>query len=266
MDFTLLEKDTEDMKQSFILKNSVPAMANALRRAMTDYVPTLAIETVEFRKNSSVLYDEILAHRLGLIVLKTDLSTYVLPEKCKCKGEGCAHCQVKVTLKARGPKIVYAKDMKINDPKIKPVYPKTPIVKLLKDQELEFEAIAILGQGRDHMKFAPGLVWYKYRPVIEISRTPDNAEEVVKSCPKKVFVVKNSKLSVDKERLFECHLCGACQDISGGAVKLNEKDDEFIFYVESFGQLTCTEIINTAIDQLQEEVELFKKEFEEAIK
>ena len=56
---------------------------------MIDEVPTMAIEDVEFRKNNSILYDEMLAHRLGLVVLKTDLKSYDLLEECTCKGKGC---------------------------------------------------------------------------------------------------------------------------------------------------------------------------------
>ncbi len=65
---------------------------------MTEEVPTMAIEDVEFRKNNSILYDEIIAHRLGLVPLKTDLKSYNLPEKCKCKGEGCARFQLTVPI------------------------------------------------------------------------------------------------------------------------------------------------------------------------
>ncbi|MEM4397652.1 MAG: DNA-directed RNA polymerase subunit D, partial [Candidatus Woesearchaeota archaeon] len=70
----------KDNKMSFLLKDSNPAYANALRRIMINEVPVMAIEEVEFKKNSSALYDEIIAHRLGLIPLTTDLSSYELPK------------------------------------------------------------------------------------------------------------------------------------------------------------------------------------------
>src|SRR3990167_7411824 len=100
MEVRVLENNKEQGKLSFILKDSDPIFANTLRRLMIDEVPTMAIEEVEFSKNNSILYDEIVAHRLGLIPLKTDMKSYNLPEKCKCKGEGCARCQLKLTLKA----------------------------------------------------------------------------------------------------------------------------------------------------------------------
>jgi len=104
----------------------------------------MAIDEVTFIENGSALYDEIIANRLGLIPLETDLESYFEKSKCKCKGAGCARCQLTLTLNKTGPCMVYAEDLKSKDPKIKPVYPKTPIVKLLDGQTLKFEAVAII--------------------------------------------------------------------------------------------------------------------------
>lgn len=160
MEIELIKQKGE--KATFLLKKITPTKANTLRRLIIDEVPTMAINEVEFRKNSSVMYDEVVAHRLGLIPLKTDIKSYNLPSECKCKGEGCAKCQLKITLKAKGPKTVMSSEIKSPDPKIKPVYD-MPIVKLLKDQELEIEATAVLGKGKEHIKFSPALAFYKYQ-------------------------------------------------------------------------------------------------------
>ena len=61
----------EDMIQ-FTLSNVDTSFANSLRRVMIAEIPTLAIELVEFSHNTSVLNDEFIAHRLGLIPLKTN--------------------------------------------------------------------------------------------------------------------------------------------------------------------------------------------------
>ena len=80
MEVRVLENEKDDGKVSFIIKDTNAAFANALRRIIIEEVPTMAIEEVEFRKNNSILYDEIIAHRMGLITLKTDLKSYNLPE------------------------------------------------------------------------------------------------------------------------------------------------------------------------------------------
>ena len=128
MKIELLKLDKKQDKLSFILRNANPAFANAIRRNAIEEVPVMAIEDVEFRNNSSVIYDEIIAHRLGLIPLTTDLKSYNLPDKCKCNGNGCAQCQLKLILKAHSQGTVYSSEIKSTDPKAKPVYSKIPIV------------------------------------------------------------------------------------------------------------------------------------------
>src|SRR3989338_8883415 len=165
MELRVLSNNKDEGKLSFIIKDTTPAFANTLRRIMIEEVPVMAIEEVEFRKNNSILYDEMIAHRLGLLPLSTDLKSYNLPSECKCEGKGCARCQLKLTLKSKGPCMVYASDIHTRDAAVKPVYPKTPIVKLLKNQGLELEATACLGQGKEHVKWAPCHVYYKNKPI-----------------------------------------------------------------------------------------------------
>ncbi len=261
MEIKILESDPKNNKISFLLSKTTTSFANAIRRTVMEEVPVMAIEDVEFKQNSSILYDEIIAHRLGLIPLKTDLKSYNLPSKCKCKGAGCARCQLKLTLKSKG-EMVYASDLVSKDPKIKPVYPNTPIVKLLKGQKLELEAIACLGQGKEHAKWSPGLIFYKYKPTIEIGKNVKDAEAVVKSCPVHVFEIKGNKLSVNDENLLKCHLCRNCVD-TDPAIKLIESENDLIFYLESWGQLSCKEILTTAADILQEKLNEFNTKLKE---
>lgn len=258
MEAIKLDYDKKNGKLSFLIKESSPAFVNALRRNIIDEVPAMAIENVEFRKNSSILYDEIIAHRLGLIPLKTDLKSYNLPSECKCKGEGCLKCTLKLTLKAKGPGLVLASELKSKDPKVTPVYTDTPIVKLLKGQELELEATAMLGKGKEHMKWSPGLAYYKYKPIIDVDeRKINNAKEIADSCSVNVYDVKKDKLTINKDNLLKCHLCGACADKAKGAIKLNETDKEFVFYVESWGQLTPKQMVEEAERIFQAQLEEF---------
>jgi len=254
MEIRVLENNKDIGKLSFIIKDTNPAFVNTLRRIMVDEVPTMTIEDVEFRKNNSILYDEIIAHRLGLIPLKTDLKSYNLPENCKCEGKGCARCQLKLTLKVPSSGTVYASELKSKDPAVKPVYPKIPIVKLLKNQSLELEATAVLGKGKLHSKWSPCLAYYKYKPIIEIGNVK-NPEEIVEATHGNIFEIKNGKLEVIKDNLFKYDLAGVVEDASKGEVKVKH-DNDFIFYIESWGQLNCKEILNQAID-------IFNKTFDE---
>ncbi len=137
------------------------SLANAIRRSV-NYIPILAIDSLEISKNDSALYDEIVAHRVGLVPIKNE--NLKLPKDCGCeKEEGCSKCSTKFKLSAQGPCVVYSTDI---SPKTGVKY-KMPITILDKDQELEFVAIAKMGLGIEHAKFSPGLIYYRYSEDLE---------------------------------------------------------------------------------------------------
>ncbi|MGC8928979.1 MAG: DNA-directed RNA polymerase subunit D [Candidatus Woesearchaeota archaeon] len=251
--------ENKEPKLSFLIEKFPTAYVNTLRRMIIEEVPTMAIEEVEFFTNDSVLYDEMIAHRLGLIPLTTDLKTYNLPEECSCKGAGCAKCQVKLTLKVKGPKTVYASDLKTTDPKIKPVYPETIIVKLLEGQELELEATAQLGKGKEHTKWSPGHAYYSKVADIKINNEKiKNPKLCADKCPKKIFKVQNDKLLVDEEKILECTLCKACEEeCEENAIKVEEKENEFVFFLESWGQLSAKRIVEEATEEINKKFAQF---------
>src|SRR5271154_1378684 len=133
--------------------------ANAIRRFCIAEVPSMAIDDIVILENSSVLYDEILAHRLGMIPLRTDLERYVLPEKCDCGSPlGCQKCRVLLVLDATAkekPRTVVSGDLVSEDRDISPVSPNIPIVKLAVGQSVKLEAYARLGRGKEHAKWQP---------------------------------------------------------------------------------------------------------------
>jgi len=154
----ILEKTKDTIK--FSVEGVGPSFANALRRIMISEIPTMAIEWVDFKKNDSAMYDEILAHRLGLIPLKYDKKAYKLPEECREASVKDSQCYAKLTLKKRGPCVVYSGDLKSEDENVKPVFDKIPIVELLDGQELELIAYARLGYGKEHIKWQGAVVGY----------------------------------------------------------------------------------------------------------
>jgi DNA-directed RNA polymerase subunit D len=246
-------------KLIFLIKGINAALANTLRRFMTSEVSILAIDEVNIIKNSSAMFDEVLAHRLGLIPLKTDLKSYNLKEECSCKNKGCPKCQLSLILNIKGPCTVYSSNLKSQDPKIQPVYPKMLIVKLQKDQEIELEAIARLGKGKKHNKFSPGLIFYRNYPVIKIGSNCNICKKCVSVCPKKILEIKNKKLTI--KNLIECDLCLACVNICPKKeIKVTENPKEFIFTIESWGQLTPKEIYEEALNKFDKKLdELAKK-------
>ncbi len=133
--------------------------ANAVRRFCISEVPSMAIDDVVILENSSVLYDEILAQRLGMIPIKTDLERYILPEKCDCGSPlGCHKCRVLLVLDASAQekqKTVYSSDLVSEDREIRPISETIPLVKLAPGQAVKLEAYAKLGRGKEHAKWQP---------------------------------------------------------------------------------------------------------------
>jgi len=188
-------KKTKD-RLEFEVKELTTALAGELRRIMISEIPTMAIEWVDFHKNDSVLWDEIIASRLGLIPLTFDPKFYNFKDDCKCSGKGCSHCQATLVLKKKGPCVVYSGDLKSSDKKVSPLYDNIPITELMEEQELEFEAIAQLGLGKGHAKWQGAVVGYEfsekddaYTFIVE-SVCGLSAEEIVL----KSFDVLNEKL------------------------------------------------------------------------
>lgn len=133
--------------------------ANAVRRFCIAEVPAMAIDDVVILENSSVLYDELLAHRLGMVPIKTDLERYNLPEDCDCGNPlGCHKCRVLFVLDAKGKdkvSTVYSGDLVSEDREVRPVSESIPLVKLAQGQSVKLEAYARLGKGKEHAKWQP---------------------------------------------------------------------------------------------------------------
>ena len=153
----ILERADEKIVIKF---NNVPRQyINAIRRTSISEVPTLAIDDVVILENSSVMHDEAIAHRLGLIPLLTNLDRFVMPHECDCKSTlGCSKCRVLLVLDSEAnekTKVVMSGELVSEDELIKPVSKDIPIITLAPGQKLKFEAYARLGIGRDHAKWQP---------------------------------------------------------------------------------------------------------------
>lgn len=137
---------------AFDLENSNPATANAIRRTAKREIPSLAVTEVDFFKNTSTMFDEYIANRIGMVPLKTP-ETY----KNSKKDENPSTI---LTLSAKGPEKVKASQMKPEDAEVEILYPDMPIIKLTEDQEIELEAKAELRKGKDHARHKTCFITY----------------------------------------------------------------------------------------------------------
>lgn len=253
--------ELKERSARFVVSNTTHYFVNALRRTMLRDVPKLAIEDVIFYDNTSPLFDEIIAHRLSMVPLPTDLELLVTRDQCKCKGEGCPSCTVRYTLSREEPGMIYSGDLQPENERWRVVDPKIPIVELFEGQRLILEAEAILGKGKDHAKWqtviAPG---YKNYPIITIDQDKideDLKKKVIDLCPRDVFEEREGKL-VTKD-IENCSLCKSCMEITGGAIEVKGDENKFIFKFETDGSLDPKRVLIEASKILEEKYREFEK-------
>ncbi len=227
----------ENTQEKLVLKGEISeSLANAIRRSVAE-IPTLAIDEVEIFKNDSALYDEVLAHRLGLIPLKTEKG---MSEKTK----------IDLKLSKTGPCTVCASDLEGN---AEVVYGKIPITILGEGHKLELVATATLGKGISHAKYTPGLAYYRH--ILEVKSSPEIDKLVQKS--------KGAIRAEKKGAIWVADLQEETVDEINKMDKNAIKDSkEMVFIIESFGLLSAKDIFSKAIEALTENLD----EFEKAIK
>ena len=136
---------SDEKKISIKLKGVTLQYANALRRICLNGVPIYAIDTVDIIENSSVLADEGITHRLGLIPLKSDLS--------RTDESDSRIMLVLDSGDTETGRTVTSAELSSDDKVVKPSSDQIPIVHLAPGQRLKFEAYAKLGKGTEHAKW-----------------------------------------------------------------------------------------------------------------
>ncbi len=230
----LIEKKENQMKLKVNIEES---LANAIRRYVLQ-IPTLAIDEVEIIKNGSALYDEVLAHRLGLVPIKTEKIS-----------EG------KLKLIAEKEGMVKSGELIGN---VDVIYKNIPLTFLDKNQELEVLAEVRFGKGAQHVKFSPGLIFY--RNVSEITTDKSLLENIRRVCPDANIQEKADKIIIIDDGAKEI------KDICEGIIDSNNKKadvevkDSLIISIESFGQIDTKDIFKKSIDALKKDLaEVSKK-------
>jgi DNA-directed RNA polymerase I and III subunit RPAC1 len=197
----------QEHEATFSLVGVDASIANAFRRILLAEVPTLAIEKVYVQNNTSVIADEVLAHRLGLIPLKghleglkwlkwfidekpevgfdgmerSDYNTVVLKLQVTCERNPGADKNATEPEDKYINSNVYSRHLEwepmglqqdyFRDEPIAPVSPDILIAKLRPGQELDMIMHAHLGKGADHAKFSPvATATYRLLPTITITK------------------------------------------------------------------------------------------------
>ena len=241
-DVTFIERGEREAR--FLVRGVTPAFANGIRRAMIADVPTLSIDSVRVIENSSVMFDEQIGLRLGLIPLTTPVGDFEIGE------------EVTLALDVEGPDTAYSGDLVSNDDLVEPAEPDVPIIELKEGQRLELEADAVLDTGREHAKHQGGVaVSYRHLQRVETlgerEEFADDDAEIVRG------VIEDDGDLVPTEE-FDHDLTERYPDT---AVAVEDVSNAFVFHVETDGSFDVDTLVEAAVGTLRTRAE----ELEEAI-
>jgi len=224
--------DRDDRSARFLVRGVTPAFANGIRRAMIADVQTLSIDTVRIIENSSVMFDEQIGLRLGLIPLTT-------PDDYEPDDT------VTLAIDVEGPATAYSGDFVSSDELVEPADKNVPIIDLKEGQRLELEADAGLGRGKDHAKYQGGVaVAYRHLQEVEVVGEKGEFEEDDAEILRGV-IVDDGELVPTEE--FDNDLS---QRYPGKEVEVRDVPNAFVFSVETDGSMSVEELVTKAVDTL----------------
>ena len=252
---------------TILLRDYPLEFVNSIRRICLSEVPIMAIDYVYFTENNTVLYDEIIAHRLGLIPLTSDVAIekYRSAEECRdC--EGCEDCYTRLYVEAEAKDeqlIVYSGDLKSDDPDVKPAIPNIPIVVLAPGQRIALEAWARLGTGKEHAKWsAASVAVSKYAVQLSFNMDEVENEDECLNC----ISIFSSELSdeirkkrrgsaeiIDEGNTSILNYC-VRKVCKGNGIKIKYTPDKLILKIESSGALKPERIVLEANKILRKKI------------
>lgn len=238
---------------NFILQGVDISTANALRRVMIAEIPTLAIDMVDIESNTTVLADEFIAHRLGMIPLDStncdDKLNYT--RECTCE-QYCERCSVELTLSAacqdNSTMEVTSKDLIVMNNSnglgtplsSNTSAPGVSIAKLRKGQELKLRCIAKKGVAKEHAKWSPvSAVAFEYDPYNKLRHTHYWYE-----------VDEAAEWPLSQNAQYET------PPVEGDKFDYDAVPDKFYMEVETVGSMQPEEVIMQGIEQLQRKLGL----------
>uniref|UniRef100_A0A7N6FHG6 DNA-directed RNA polymerases I and III subunit RPAC1 n=1 Tax=Anabas testudineus TaxID=64144 RepID=A0A7N6FHG6_ANATE len=278
------------------------AIANAFRRILLAEVPTMAIEKVFIYNNTSIVQDEVLAHRLGLIPIKADPRLFeyrnTVEESAEEEGSEIDTIQLQLKIKcSKNPRaskdssdprelylnhMVYSKDIRwvpignqadvFADSSIGPVHDDILIAQLRPGQELDIIMHCVKGIGKDHAKFSPvATASYRLLPEITLLEPVEGEKKELwyAMCTSShhhvaALIIIYFFAKVVNSRLDTCSREVLRHEDLKNVVKLGRVRDHFIFTVESTGILPPDVLVTEAIKVLMAKCQRFLSELDSA--
>jgi len=226
--------DRDDREARFVVRPISPAFANGIRRAMIADVPTFSIDTVRFIENSSVMFDEQIGLRLGLIPLTTPLDGFEVGDT------------VTLSLDVEGPDTAYSGDLVSADTMVEPADRNVPIIDLKEGQRLEIEADAVLDTGREHAKHQGGVaVGYRHLQRVEV--VGDRAEYADDDPHILRGVIEEDGDLVPTEG-FDHDLTNRYPE---SELAVEDVPNAFVFHVETDGSVAVDDLVVRAVDTIE---------------
>jgi DNA-directed RNA polymerase subunit D len=235
-DFEVEFIERTDRNARFVARGLTPAFANGIRRAMIADVPTFSIDEVRFVENSSVMFDEMIGLRLGLVPLTTPLDDFEVGDV------------VTLALDVEGPATAYSGDIETSEPLVEPADENIPIIELKEAQRLQFEADAVLETGKSHAKQQGGVaVGYRHLQRVEVVGDDPNAEfdEQEPNILRGVIEEDGELVSTDE---FDNDLTNR---YPGKEVEVHDVPGAFVFHVETDGSFSVEELVTRAVDSIE---------------
>ena len=258
-------RSQSDNEMVFVVRDAEVPFINAIRRCAMVNVPKIAIEDVNIIRNDSAMFNEVLAHRLGLTPLVSDLDALEglsLPEDDDWEEYKNG---IQFSLAEEGPKVVYSKDLISSDSKIKPVYDTIPLVKLKKGEIVAIEAYAKVGYGKEHAKWMPTTVCaYKQYPEITFNENVEIDYDCAQACPRGILKSDRRSKKIKILDIEDCAMCKSCVRASdNGYINVGFRPNDFIFRIETDGAMPPKEVLLKACDVLGEKADKFIRFSEE---
>ncbi|MEK6941498.1 MAG: hypothetical protein AABW85_01420, partial [archaeon] len=158
--------------------------------------------------------------------------------------------------------IVYSRDIKSTEPKIEFIDKNVPIAKLKKDQRIRLEAEAVVGKGKDHVKWQSALIAFREIPKVSFeTKLIKDPKKFIAECPKGVLEQKAGKIIVSDPINVNIDLLLKCADIAPpGAMTVGYDSDSFVITVDNYGNHKLADIFSLAVEAIREKAKEFRGE------